>query len=239
MVNAVSRIGLLLPSSNTTMEPDFYRMAPEGVTVHSARMHLEDVTPESLERMAGEAEQAAGLLSTADLDVMVFGCTSGSLIRGVEWEKSLVRKTEKASNTPTVTTAGAVVEALRALDAQKIRVFTPYTDAVNRLENTFLEAHGFQVDSIRGLGLVDNLKIGRVTPEEITRLVDADRGADCLFISCTNLPVVHLIQTLEEKHRKPVVTSNQASMWAALRRLGLPGLEGYGALLSRCMNTRR
>ena len=227
----MSRIGLLLPSSNTTMEPDFIRMAPDGVTVHSARMLLEDVTPESLERMAGEAEQAARLLSTADVEIMVYGCTSGSLIRGVEWETSLVRKIETASDTPTVTTAGAVVEALRALGARKIRVFTPYTDPVNRLEKTFLEAHGFQVASIRGLGLVDNLKIGRVTPAEIERLVDSGPGAECLFISCTNLPAVPLVQALEERHRMPVVTSNQASMWASLKRLGKPGVEGYGTLL--------
>ncbi|MFH2112562.1 MAG: aspartate/glutamate racemase family protein [Candidatus Bathyarchaeota archaeon] len=227
----MSRIGLLLPSSNTTMEPDFVRMAPDGVTVHSARMLLEDVTPVSLERMAGEAEQAARLLSTADVDLMVYGCTSGSLIRGVEWEESLVQRIEAASDTPTVTTAGAVVEALRAIGARKIWVFTPYADPINRLEKTFLEAHGFQVASIRGLGLVDNLKIGRVTSAEIERLVDPGPGADCLFISCTNLPAVPLVQALEERHQKPVVTSNQASMWAALKRLGKPGVEGYGNLL--------
>lgn len=227
----MTRIGLLLPSSNTTMEPDFVKMAPEGVTVHSARMFLEDVTPESLERMAGEAELAAKLLSTADVDLMVYGCTSGSLIRGVEWEASLVNRIEVSSNTRAVTTVGAVVEALRALDARKIRVFTPYTDPINRLEKAFLEAQGFQVASIRGLGLVDNLKIGRITQAEIEMLVDPGPAADCLFISCTNLPAASLIQTLEEKHRKPVVTSNQASMWAALRRLSKPGVKGYGALL--------
>lgn len=227
----MSRIGLLLPSSNTTMEPDFIMMAPEDITVHSARMLLEDVTPKSLERMAGEAEQAARLLSTADVDLMVYGCTSGSLIRGVEWEVSLAQKIKAASDTPTVTTAGAVVEALRALGARRVRVFTPYTETVNRLEKTYLEAHGFHVASIRGLGLVDNLKIGRVTQAEIDGLVNSGQKVDCLFISCTNLPAVPLIQALEERHGTPVVTSNQASMWAALMRLGRPGVEGYGDLL--------
>jgi len=215
------------------MEPDFVRMAPEGVTVHTARMLLEDVTPESLERMAVEAESAARLLSTADVDLMVYGCTSGSLIRGVDWETNLVNRVERASNTRTVTTAGAVVESLRALDARKIRVFTPYTDLVNRLEKAFLEAQGFQVASIRGLGLVDNLKIGRTTQTEIEALVSPGQEVDCIFISCTNLPAAPLIQALEEKHRLPVVTSNQASMWAALRRLGKPGVKGYGVLLEK------
>ena len=227
----MSRIGLLLPSSNTTMEPDFYRMAPRGLTVHSARMLLEDVTPESLKKMAGDAERAATLLETAEVDIIIYGCTSGSLIRGVEWEASLVRRIEEASGTKAITTAGAVVESLRAIGARKIRLFTPYADPVNRLERTFLEAHGFQVASVEGLGLVDNLKIGRIAPAEIESLVGPTTGADCLFISCTNLPAVPLIQALEERHRVPVVTSNQASMWAALKWLGERGVEGYGTLL--------
>ena len=102
---------------------------------------------------------------------------------------------------------------------------------MNTLERTFLESHGFQVASIRGLGLVDNLRIGRVTPAEIERLVGLETGADCLLISCTNIPAVPLIQALEERHRVPVVTSNQVSMWAALKRLGEPGIKGYGTLV--------
>jgi maleate isomerase len=227
----MSRIGLLLPSSNTTMEPDFFRMAPDSVTIHSARMLLDDVTPESLERMAGESQYAARLLSTADMDLIVYGCTSGSLIKGVEWEANLVRRIESVSSTPAITTAGAVVEALRSLSARTIQVFTPYTESVNRLEKEFLEAHGFKVASIKGMGLTDNLRIGRVTPEEIKRFICPGTGADCTFISCTNLSAVPLIQTIEDRHKVPVVTSNQASMWAVLNRLGKPGIKGYGTLL--------
>ena len=113
----MSRIGLLLPSSNTTMEPDLYRMAPKGVTVHTARMMLREVTPEGLEEMAGEASRAARLLKTADVDMLAYGCTSGSLIRGVEWEKSLKKRLEETAGVPAVTTAGAVVEGLRVLGA--------------------------------------------------------------------------------------------------------------------------
>jgi maleate isomerase len=231
----MSRVGLLLPSSNTTMEPDLYRMAPRGVTVHTARMLLRAVTPEGLEEMAGEAEKAARLLKTADVDILAYGCTSGSLIRGVEWEKSLKRRLEETVGVPTVTTAGAVVEGLRTLGAERVSVFTPYTDAVNMHEKSFLEAHGYRVDTMRGLGLTDNQMIGGVSGERLEAFIAPAPGSDAVFVSCTNLPVLPLIEKLEERHRLPFVTSNQATMWAALRVLGEGGVGGYGALLGEHM----
>lgn len=227
----MSRVGLLLPSSNTTMEPELYRMAPRGVTVHTARMLLRAVTVEGLEEMAGEAEGAARLLKTAGVDLLAYGCTSGSLIGGVEWERSLRRRIEGAAEVQAVTTAGAVVEGLRALGAERVSVFTPYVDAVNALERGFLEAHGFRVDAVRGLGLTDNQAIGRVPGPRLEALIAPAPGSDAVFVSCTNLPVVHLIEGLEKRHRMPFVTSNQATMWAALRLLGEGGVQGHGALL--------
>jgi maleate isomerase len=228
----MSRIGLLLPSSNTTMEPDLYSMAPKDVTVHTARMMLREVTPEGLEEMAGEATRAAQLLKTANVDILAYGCTSGSLIRGVEWEKSLKRRLEETAGVPAVTTAGAVVEGLKTLAAERVSVFTPYTDVVNMHERTFLEAHGFKVDTIRGLGLIDNQRIGRVSREQLESFIAPAPVSDAVFVSCTNLPVVHLVEALEERHRLPFVTSNQVTMWAALRGLNESNLGGYGALLS-------
>jgi len=213
------------------MEPDFYQMAPPGVTVHTARMLLRDGTPDALEEMAGEVTRAARLLKTADVDILAYGCTSGSLIRGVEWEKSLKVRLEETAEVPAVTTAGAVVDGLRTLGAERVSVFTPYTDVVNMHERSFLEAHGYRVDTIRGLGLTDNQRIGRVSMEHLESFIAPAPGSDAVFVSCTNLPVIHLIEKLEEKHRLPFVTSNQATMWATLRRLNKSNLDGYGALL--------
>jgi maleate isomerase len=229
---SMRRIGLLVPSSNTTMEPDFYAMAPEGVTIHSARMPLDRVTPESLEAMSAYASSAGGLLAAADVGVLVYGCTSGSLLRGVKWEAGLVSKLEEETGIPTLSTAGAVVGGLDALGVSRLGVATPYTDEINRLEQRFLEAHGFEVVSIMGLGLVDNRKIATVTPEEVWRLVRmVAGGSDSVFVSCTNLPVVSLVQRMESELGVPIVTSNQASMWASLKLLGFGGTSGYGSLL--------
>jgi maleate isomerase len=228
----MNRIGLLLPSTNTTMEPDFYRLIPKDITVHSTRMALKDVTPKSLEKMAEEADRAAWLLATANMDVLVYGCTSGSLIRGVKWEQALVQRLHEVSKIPVVTTAGAVIEALRFIEAKNIQVVTPYTEPVNRLEKEFLQGYGFKVLSIKGLGLIDNQMIGKVSSSTVGSLMDASKETDCVFISCTNLPVVSMIQKLENKHGIPIITSNQASIWATLRSLGHSGVKGYGVLLS-------
>jgi maleate cis-trans isomerase len=214
------------------MEPDFYGMAPVGVTVHSARMMLKSVTVEGLEEMTGEALRAGALLATAKVDVLIYGCTSGSLIRGVDWERELVSGIEAETGVPTVSTAGTVVEALRALGLRRVGVATPYTDDINGLERRFLEAQGFEVESIHGLGLVDNHEIAAVPPGSIFGLAEeAAAGSDGVFVSCTNLPAASLVHELEARMRRPVVTSNQASMWAGLRVLGLGGFEGHGRLL--------
>lgn len=226
------RIGLLVPSSNTTMEAEFNRMATEGISVHAARMMLEDVTKGELVQMAEHAERAAALLATAGVDVLVYGCTTGSLVGGVEWEERLVDGIEEETGIQTVSTSGAVVDALKELGADKVAVATPYTDDLNSLERVFLESYDFKVVSMNGLGLVSNLEVGRTDPATVEELVrSATDGEDTIFVSCTNLPTISLIERLERDLQKPIVTSNQASMWAAIRSSGIAGIKGYGRLL--------
>ena len=214
------------------MKPDFHRMAPEGVSVHTARMRLDEVTPDGLIRMTDDAERGAALLATAGVDIVVYGCTTGSLVGGVRWEEDLVDRLHDNTGIQTMSTSGAVVGALRTLGAQRVGVATPYTEVLNRLETEFLEERGFQVAAIEGLGLVDNLEIGRVEREVIEGLVEAVASeADTIFISCTNLPALYLIDRLERRHGRPVVTSNQASLWAALRDSSMKEITGYGELL--------
>ena len=226
------RIGLLVPSSNTTMEPEFHLMSPVGVSVHTARMKLVDVTPEGLVEMADDAERAASLLASAAVDIIVYGCTTGSLVGGVEWERHLVEEIESLTGLSTFSTGGAVVKALKDLELERIAVATPYTDVLNRLEQVFLEAHGFEVTAMKGLGLIRNLDIGATEAETITDLVRSivDR-TDGIFISCTNLPTVNILEPLERELKMPVVSSNQASIWAALQELHIGGIEGFGSLL--------
>jgi maleate isomerase len=222
----------MVPSSNTTMELEFNRVAPENVSIHSARMRLKDVTPRALFRMSEAAERAASLLSTADVDVIIYGCTTGSLVGGVEWEEKLVRDLNEMTGIRTISTSIAVVEAIKELGEGFIGLATPYTPDLNRLEIEFFRSKGLKTASVEGLGLVRNVEIGRVRSESVEKMIrSVSRNVDMVFVSCTNLPSINLIDGMERELNKPVVTSNQASLWAALQGFGIKSIEGYGELL--------
>ena len=227
------RLGLLVPSSNTTMEYEFNLMRPKQATVHTARIRLREVVVSELLDMEKKIVEEALKLADAKVDVIAFGCTSGSLIRGLDHDKEIVSRIEKATNTPAVATAGAAVNALKALNLSKISVATPYTDEINILEGKFLEQSGFTIVKIEGLGITDNLEIGRQKPENISRMAELvdTLQSEGIFLSCTNLPTIEVIASLEKKLGKPVVSSNTATMWFMLKRIGYKhAVEGYGSL---------
>jgi maleate isomerase len=216
------------------MEPEFYSIAPRGVTIHSARLLLTDVTPNALIKMAEDTEKATSLLMTANVDVFVYGCTTGSLVGGVEWEKNLVDRIEKETGRCAVSTSGAIIEALQMLEVEDIGVATPYSMELNILEKKFLEDNGFHVTAIKGLGLLDNLSIGKVSLKTVESLVrEVAYGSDAILISCTNLPTIRVIANLERELELPVVTSNQASIWAVMKENVKSAVTGYGELFRR------
>lgn len=230
------KIGLIVPSTNTINEPEFWRMAPEGVTVHTARvLLLGKATSESYFDMANALGRAAQELATAEVDVVAYGCTSGSIICPLE---DLLNDMGRQTGTPATAAAGAVVAALRAFGARKVAVATPYVDFVNESERRFLVDYGFDVTSLHGLQLGETQEerrgIGRVPPRHVYSMArTADRpDADAIFISCTNLATLDVIADIERDLGKPVVTSNQACFWACLRLMGLnTPVHGYGRLL--------
>jgi len=231
-----ARIGLIVPSSNTTMEPEFWRMAPKGVSIHASRVGLSEVTPEALRLMASEATRAAEELATAEVSIVVYGCTSGSLLEGVRWEERLRREIREKAGVEAITTAQAVVEALRTLGVKRLAVATPYIEEVNSRERMFLESSGFTVVRIRGLGIVRNTEIGRQAPWVSYRLAkdvakEAGPTVDGVFISCTNFRTIEVIELLERELEVPVISSNTASMWLALRTIGIRDKLNYGRLL--------
>lgn len=215
------RLGLIVPSSNTTMEMELHSALPEGVSLHTARVPLKNVTEDELVKMNAMAIESAKLLRDAGVELILYGCTSGSFIGGKDYEKEIEANIEEEVNVPVVSTSTAIVEALKILDAHSILVITPYTDEINQREREFLEANDFEVLDIRGLGIEDNTQIGKLEPYEAYRLAKATfvEEADAIFISCTNLRTFEVIEPLEEDLGIPVVTSNQASLWLALRQM--------------------
>jgi maleate cis-trans isomerase len=232
-----ARIGLLIPSTNTTMEVDFYRMAPEGVSVHTARLKTErEGTIETLLKMEETAEEAAESLATAKVDVIVFGCTSGSFIKGPEWNKKIIERLESITKIPVVTTAQAMIEALKEMGIQKISLTTPYVEVTNKSLISFLESYDFKVLDLKTFDMLDMFDHAKIEPSEIYCLAKkSDKPeADGIFIACTQLRAIDIIETLEKDIKKPVVTAIQASMWLALKVLKVSmEREGFGKLMRR------
>ncbi|HSF01668.1 MAG TPA: aspartate/glutamate racemase family protein, partial [Solirubrobacterales bacterium] len=165
---------------------------------------------------------------------ITFACTTGSLVRGPGWDKVLRDRIEARTSVPATTTSTAVLAAFATLGARRLGIATPYIDELNRREREFFEAQGFEVLDIRGLGIRDDRQIGAQFPQVAYRLArEVDRPeVDCLFISCTNFPTMPIIAPLERDAGKPVVTSNQATIWDSLRRAGVrERIPGFGRLL--------
>jgi len=230
------RIGLIIPSSNTTMEYEFRKILPEDFTIHTSRMLLKSVTLEGLKEMEVETEKEAYKLATADVDIIGYGCTTGSLFKGLGHDKEIVSRIEKISRKPAVATAGAVIQALKKLDTKRVAIATPYIDELNMLEKKFIEDNGFEVIDLKGLGYSDNIKIGRVDYDTVYELVKKlnYKDADTIFISCTNFPTIGVINKLEKELKKPVFSSNTATLWMILKKLKTEiDIRGYGILLEK------
>jgi maleate isomerase len=228
------RLGLIIPSSNSTNEPEFARWLPDGVSLHTARMRLEDVDAESLGAMADEVERCADLLATADVDAVAYGCTTGSLVHGPGYDEEIEARVESVAGVPAVATAASVKRAFASLGLDRLAITTPYVEELNDRESEFLTAAGYEIVAIDGLGIGDNTGIGEQTPETAYRRTQAlpTEDADGVFVSCTNYRTFEAIASLEADLEIPVVTSNQATLWDALRTLGVStdAVSGLGQL---------
>jgi maleate isomerase len=228
------RIGLLVPSSNTTVEPEFYRALPANVTLHTARLFLTQITPEAILALVEELEAQSRLLASADVDVIMLGATAPSFLKGAGYDREVIARIEDATGKPATTTSTALLRALRFLDAKRIVLASAYDDKVNAIAQGFLEANGFKVIAARGLGMVDNLAVGRLAPESAYELArGADRAdADAIVLACTNWRTMDTIERLERDLGKLVVSTSQVSVWDALRMIGYRReIPGYGQLL--------
>jgi len=233
------RIGVMVPSTNTTCEADFGMVVPRGVTVHGQRLWLTNDAngDEAYQRMNGEIETGARYLATARVDVIAYGCTTGSFYKGPGWDREMLALIEREAGVPAVATTPSVVAALRALGARRISVATPYPDWNNQRLRAYLEALGFEVLNVDGeptAAASGNQGINDQSPESVVAFASrvCRREADVLLFSCTAWRSVEAIDALEQRTGRPVVTSNQATIWMALGAIGVrQPVRGFGRLL--------
>jgi len=226
------RVGLLIPSSNTVMEVDFYRHLPASATVHPGRMYMEATTVKGEEEMLDEyCLPTAGDVATAKPDLVVFGCTSAGALRGNDYDAELCRRISDVTGKHTVSVIESVRRKLASLKVRRVAVLTPYIEDLNVRIKASVEDDGIEVASIHGMGISVNFNLALVEPPEILAFAREKLGAhppvDALFISCTNYQAVATLPRLKEAYDLPIVTSNQAALEAVSGALDLD-LVGMG-----------
>ena len=217
-----ARIGLIVPSSNRMVEQEMVRHLPPDIAAHVTRLRMTGAHHVPLDELLPRVEEAAGLLTDARCDVVAFHCTANSMAEGSPGEAKLLGALKEAGAPLATTTASAIRRALAALGARRVVLLTPYSARVTEEEAEFLHAAGYEVLHARGFALSGSDEYCR-TPAQFwrDRAIEAARAdADAYLISCANIAVFAVIEEIEQKLGRPVVTSNQAVNWDALSLLG-------------------
>lgn len=210
------RVGLIVPSSNTVMEPDFHRELGSVATISTTRIFLKDVTREAEIRMLEEdLPKTSALIATTAPDVVVFGCTSAGALGTLAHDEGIARSIAETTGAKTVTVIQAVLAELASIRPRKLAVFTPYVEDLTASVGRSIAEGGYPPIVARGMGIQANLDIGRVTPEDIMSFIEGQVNGiapDCVFLSCTNWRAMETIERLSTRLGIPVVSSNAAAI---------------------------
>ena len=229
----MKRIGMPFPSSGLS-EEEVQKILPDGVSLHVTRMSLKSATYEEELHFADRVEEAASLLADADVDIIAFNNTLGSLMRGKGYDQEIIDRIVRATGIPATTTITAVVAGLRVLGIKKLVLVAANLEELVNIERKFLEDSGFEVLKSRGLSMDDCAREYDTEPsywyEQMREM--RDTRADGYFFSCGGIRIGEIIEPLEADLGKPVVTSNQALAWHSLRKIGIEEpISGFGRLL--------
>jgi len=236
---------MIVPASNTNAEPDCLMLAPDGVTLHFTRSGGYDVEAipdsEEMRRFARQAlDQQLQLLVDARVELIAYACTSATLADGPEFDRAFCDEITARSGLPAVTTAGALIEAIRELGVDRVAFTSPYVPRLVEESIEFIRQCGIEVISRADFDkALSSLEQNALTPEDAYRMgLEADHPqAQALVISCTDYRALEAIPALEAALNKPVVTSNSALMYACLKRLEVDaGTLAAGGYLFTCRN---
>ncbi len=230
-----ARLGVLVPSAIVVTEPEFNLMTPNGVSVHYHRTAFRGGGLKDLEKAETGILDAIEPLMHIQPSALALSGTALSFVGGPESDKNLIKEIKKKyGDIPTTTTSTAVIEALNQFGAKKVVIATPYMEEVARAAAKFVESSGIEVLDFNWRNIKTTLETSDIPLAELPELVEEVEvsESDLILISCTALHTVEAIESLEMKFKKPVVTSNQATMWHLLRLAKVNDkIEGYGQLL--------
>ncbi|MGH8869735.1 MAG: maleate cis-trans isomerase family protein [Actinomycetes bacterium] len=217
------------------LDRELWRWTPHDMSLHITRTPwvAEPVSIELAEKVSEpvHVRRAIRNLQAVEPEVLAYACTSGSFVYGLAGEQKLTTAMRRAGAPTAITTSGALLQAVKALRVHRLVVITPYVESVTVRLRDFLSEGGVETVSSEQLGLHGNIwKVPYETTAQLIRDADVPQ-AQAVFVSCTNLPTFDIIEPLERELRKPVLTANQVTMWAALRRIGAAQVKARQKLL--------
>ncbi|NWF70459.1 MAG: arylmalonate decarboxylase [Chloroflexi bacterium] len=236
-----AKFGIIIPSTNTVVEPDFYRMSVPGVTAHFGRLFIRNQVMDSdagmqrlLDQIRAEMGSTVERLMTCQPDYMVMGMSAETFWGGLEGNRQFIQQIKNLSGLNVATGAEACERALKLFGAKRIGVVTPYQPVGDENVIKFFSEIGFEVVAIKGLRCPTAVAIAHVSEDELRQaLLEVNNaGVDALVQAGTNLSMVRLADEAERWLGKPVIAINAATWWLALRENGIGDkLYGYGRLL--------
>ncbi len=248
MANQAYRVGLIVPSSNTTMETEIPAMLlrrqtlePETFTFHSSRMRMKHVTKEELAQMDRESDRCAVELSDARCDVLAYACLVAIMSMGKKYhlqseERLAKAAAENGGPAPVISSAGALVDGIKVLGAKKVALIAPYLKPLTGMVIDYIEDCGIEVVDSISLEVPDNLEVGRLDPTNLVGYADKlEIGqADAVVLSaCVQMPSLPSIQKVEDRLGLPVLSAATSTVYKILTALDLkPVSPDAGRLLS-------
>jgi maleate isomerase len=243
------RVGLIVPSSNTTMETEIpamlYRkmtMDPDvSFTFHSSRMRMKHVVKEELAKMDADSDRCAVELSDARCDVLAYACLVAIMCMGAGYHHSSEKRlhaatVENGGEAPVISSAGALIEGIQTIGAKKVSIITPYMKPLTNTVIDYIENSGIKVIDSISLEVPDNLDVGRLDPNklpEIAKRLNVE-GADAVVLSaCVQMPSLAAVQKVEDQLGLPVLSAATATVYKILKKLELDTkVPDAGLLLS-------
>lgn len=241
------RLGLIVPSSNVTMERELPALfarreaaEPERFSFHSSRVRMRTVTPEALAAMNAQAVRATQELADASVDVLVYACLVALMAEGPGAHRQAEERlgavlAAEGILAPVVSSAGALVDTLKLMEARTVAVVAPYMPALTARVCDYIAAEGVEVAEARSLAVADNGAVGRLDPQNLLAIADElPRDVDVVVLSaCVQMPSLPVIAAAEARLGLPVISSATATAFQVLRRLGLSTrIPNAGRLLS-------
>lgn len=218
-----ARLGFIIPSSNRMVEPQVSRYCPEGVVPHFNRIGMTNRHRAPLDVLKPRIVEAAELLGDSRVDVTVLQCTGTSMSGGVDPEREIIQAMAQATGRPAISTASSLMAALAAVEARRIVFVSETGPEGHAKKESYLREAGLDLAASRGIGLPRS-DVYCVTPPEywldcVSEM--RDDSVDAYFVSCANIHATDVIDRLEERLNRPVLTSNQVALWCALRTAGI------------------